>query len=178
MYNLLALKDLASKIRLWEKECKDFSLMIYDRENRDMIKEQLIAGLSPNITMKVDIGSTEYANQIAALTSSDNKYVFSLDKEQIYLSQINHYACRIASGANGGMVYHLDTPGIIYDVTAILAKEQLNISSIYVSREQRGKQALLVFITDEQVQSDTMKRISELNYVTRVLEIKGEDHEI
>ncbi|MGI6186965.1 MAG: ACT domain-containing protein, partial [Brevibacillus sp.] len=85
---------------------------------------------------------------------------------------INYCPCRIPPQSHGLLVYHNDYPGVIYDVSRILADNQINISKLNVSREQKGKNALLVSVTDEAITPDVVTAIEKLPQITRVISLQ------
>lgn len=66
------------------------------------------------------------------------------------------------------VVAHVDRPGVIAAVTAVLAESGANIASLRDSREQRGAGALMLIETDEPVAEDTAARVLEVRDVTAV----------
>lgn len=172
MVNYAGLVELGKLIRHLEQEIGDALLNILTHEHREDIARNLITGLlgtAPNRTIKIETSSGEYTNEIAVLQTDKNKYRLEKDHQTVFISRINHYSCRIVPGTYGILVYHTDYPGVIRDVSRILAEHQINISSMNVSREQKGKNALLVSLTDERIHENVTEMIQRLPQITNVV---------
>ncbi len=170
MADYTELRLLGQLVRRFEPEMDAASLTILSYEHRDSISQALVAGLGAKIDVQSSSG--EYSNQLAVLKVGANKYTFAQDYRETYLSEINYCTCRIIAEANGVLVYHTDYPGVIYDVSRILAEHKINISKMNVSREQKGKQALLVSLTDEEILPDVLSALEQLPQVTKVVSLK------
>lgn len=66
------------------------------------------------------------------------------------------------------VVAHIDRPGVIAAVTAVLAQSGVNIASLADAREQRGAAALMLIATDQPVSEDVAERVREVHDVTAV----------
>lgn len=161
---------LGKLIKRFEQSVDDASLTILAHENRDMIAQALKDGMEAEI--RVQTSSGEYANQLAIISVNGNKYTIEQDYREAYISVINYCPCRIVADAHGVLVYHNDYPGVIYDVSRILAENQLNISKLNVAREQKGKKALLVSLTDEVIKPDVVEALKSLPQVTQVISLR------
>lgn len=170
MTQLSGLRDLAALIVRIEPRAKEASLSILAHENKLEITNLLLEGLGFQIP--VSHSSGEYANHLAVLRAGSNKYTFAQDWREVYLSEVHFCACRIPPGAHGLLVHHMDYPGVIYDVSQILANHQINISKLNVSREQKGKHALLVSVTDEEIPPFVVREIAQLPQITKVVSLQ------
>ena len=67
-----------------------------------------------------------------------------------------------------------DRPGMISEVTGIIAEEGINIASLYCSRKQRGKDAFMQIDVDSPPSADAIRRIcalrdmAEARYLDRI----------
>lgn len=170
MIDFAGLTALGQLIHRFEPNVDGAVLTILTHENRDEITQALKAGL--NATITVQHSSGEYTNHVAVLKVGSQKYTFARDYRETYISEIGYSACRITPRAHGVLVYHTDYPGVISDVSRILANHQINISKLNVSREQKGKMALLISLTDEQIQAEVVAELEQLPQVTRVLSLQ------
>ncbi|GAA4707076.1 ACT domain-containing protein [Brevibacillus fulvus] len=161
------LTSLAKMIRLLEPDWTEASLNILAHERQSEMTAALLAGLGTDV--RVQSSSGEYSNQLAIVKVAGNRYLLARDYRDVYIGEVNYCTCRITAGAHGVLVYHIDYPGVIYDVSRILAENQLNISKLNVSREQKGKNALLISLTDEQIDPQVIAALNHLPNVTRVL---------
>jgi L-serine dehydratase len=175
MTNLPGLVHLGELIRGFEPQVNGAVFTILTHENREEIARYFTDGLvgSDNAhKVKIEISSGEYVNKIAVLQIGENKYTFSKDHNDLYISEINYYTCRITADANGLLVYHTDYPGVVHEVSRVLAENRINIFSLNVSREQKGKSALLVSLTDESIPGGVVTNIKELPQVEQVLVLR------
>lgn len=170
MTQLTGLRDLAELIVRIEPRAKEASLSILSHESKEEITSLLVDGLGMKVPVQHSSG--EYANHLAVLRAGSNKYTFAQDWREVYVSEINYCACRIPPGAHGLLVHHIDYPGVIYDVSQILANHQINISKLNVSREQKGKNALLVSVTDEEITASVVREIEQLPQITKVISLQ------
>lgn len=175
MTDFSGLRALAQMICRFEGRADGAILTILTHENREDIARYIIEGLlgpSPEHKVQIQTSSGEYSNHLAILEIGNNEYTFAKDYHGVYLSEINDYTCRITPHCHGILVYHQDYPGVIYDVSRVLAEHKINISSMNVSREQKGKSALLVSLTDEEIPTNLMARLQQLPQVNQVLSLQ------
>jgi L-serine dehydratase len=170
MTDFSGLRALAGLIHRFESDLSGARLTILSHENREEITQALLAGLGGNLA--VETSSGEYTNHIAVLKVGGSKYTFAKDYREFYISEVNYCACRITADAHGILVYHIDYPGVIYDVSRVLAENRINISKLNVSREQKGKNALLISLTDEAISPEVAAAIERLPQVTSVLTLQ------
>lgn len=170
MTQFAGLRELAELIRRLEPQLAGASLSILAYENREEIAAQLVEGLGVRIPVQNSAG--EYANHLAVLQVGGNKYTIAQDWREVYISEINYCFCRIPPGANGLLVHHTDYPGVIYDVSSKLADHKINISKLNVSREQKGRNALLICVTDEEITPTVVSAIEELPQINKVVSLK------
>jgi L-serine dehydratase len=170
MTDTAGLHSLGSLIHRFEPKLEGATLTILYHENRDEIARALLEGLGQGVSVQTSSG--EYTNHLALLKVNGNKYTFAKDYRDTYISEINYCPCRITPDARGVLVYHIDYPGVIYDVSRILADNQINISKLNVAREQKGKNALLISLTDEEISADVVETLQKLPQVTHVISLQ------
>ncbi|WP_421617775.1 ACT domain-containing protein [Brevibacillus sp. TJ4] len=164
------LQELAELIAHIESDVSEASVSVLSPDNREDIAKALLAGLGGNLPVQYSSG--EYANHLAVVRVGANKYTIAQDWRELYISEVNYCPCRIPPGANGLLVYHFDYPGVIYDVSRILADHQINISKLNVSREQKGKNALLVCVTDEDITPAVAAAIEREPQIQKVVSLR------
>lgn len=175
MIDYSKLQSLAQLIYRLEPTVTDAALTILAQENREEVTNYLKEGLlqgNAALSLTVQASTGEYANHLAVLTVGTNKYTFAKDYQEPYISEVNYYSSRITADAHGILVFHRDYPGVVFDVSRILADHQINISKLNVSREQKGEDALLVSLTDEEITTDVIARIEQLPLVTKVISLQ------
>lgn len=175
MIDFSKLRSLAKLVSRLEKNMKSATVMILTQDHAKEVTQYLQEGLTeddPNVSLTIQTSSGEYANHLAVLTVGNNKYTFAKDYQEPYIAEMNFYSSRITADANGVLVHHRDYPGVVYDVSRILAGHQINISKLNVSREQKGENALLVSLTDEEITPEVLEKIQQLPQVTQVISLR------
>lgn len=175
MADFSGLRQLTQLIRHFEQRVEGALLRVLTHEQREDIARFMVEGLLGTETEKkirIETSSGEFLNHLAVLEVGRNKYTFSKDHQGVFISEINYYTCRITPNSHGILVYHQDYPGVIHDVSRVLAENKINIFSMNVSREQKGKSALLVSLTDEEIPSAILTRLQQLPQVNQVLSLQ------
>lgn len=70
------------------------------------------------------------------------------------------------------LTMHEDRPGIIANVTRILAERQINVATMNVFRKKKGDIAAMVVETDQPVASSDLERIRGLDHMIKVRNIR------
>ncbi|HEY0140943.1 MAG TPA: L-serine ammonia-lyase, iron-sulfur-dependent subunit beta [Thermoanaerobaculia bacterium] len=83
----------------------------------------------------------------------------------IEVFRINGFQTRFKGDSPVLLLFYRDRPGMISEVTKILADESINIASLYCSRKQRGKDAFMEIDVDSPISSAALKRICSLQDV-------------
>ncbi|MDF1542021.1 MAG: L-serine ammonia-lyase, iron-sulfur-dependent subunit beta [Anaerosomatales bacterium] len=92
----------------------------------------------------------------------------SLGGGDVMITHIDSYDVEVTGELPLLLVAHLDRPGEIAAVTAVLAEEGVNVASMQVSRERRGAGALMLIETDVPVGTAALDRISSASGITGV----------
>ncbi len=61
------------------------------------------------------------------------------------------------------IVRHIDTPGIISEVTRVLGKHQINIATMNVFRQEKGETAFMILELDHPLSEDIVRKIDTLS---------------
>jgi L-serine dehydratase len=67
------------------------------------------------------------------------------------------------------LVVHQDRYGAISSVANILAKYQLNIGHMEVSRKEKGNMAMMVIEVDQKIEDEVIKEIECLPNITQTI---------
>ena len=78
---------------------------------------------------------------------------------RISIRRINGTPVDISGDATTLLVYHLDTPGMISDVTNILARRGVNIGKFELRRAVKGGEAVMVIEIDGDIEDSTNELI-------------------
>jgi L-serine dehydratase len=71
------------------------------------------------------------------------------------------------------ITHHIDRPGVVASITAILAKHAVNIAFMKLFRESKGDHAILILESDEDISKNAIEEILQNK---NVLEMKKIDH--
>src|SRR6202008_4619632 len=92
----------------------------------------------------------------------------------IEVFNINGFQTRFKGDSPTLLLFYRDVPGMISEVTRIIAEERINIASLYCSRKQRGKDAFMQIDVDSPISGAALGRItamqdvSEARYLDRI----------
>lgn len=90
----------------------------------------------------------------------------------IVIREINDFQVEIRGDYPTLVVRHQDYPGLVAQVTLLLATAQTNIARMLVSREKRGAQALMILETDEKIDDAVLVLMRRLPKIYQVLAIE------
>jgi len=92
----------------------------------------------------------------------------------IEVFKINGFQTRFKGDSPSLLLFYRDRPGMISEVTRIIADEAINIASLYCSRKQRGKDAFMEIDVDSPISKSALDRINavpdmaEAKYLDRI----------
>jgi L-serine dehydratase len=92
----------------------------------------------------------------------------------IEVFKINGFQTRYKGDSPSLLLFYRDKPGMISEVTRIIAEEEINIASLYCSRKQRGKDAFMEIDVDSPISKEALARINampdmaEAKYLDRI----------
>ena len=92
----------------------------------------------------------------------------------IEVFKINGFQTRFKGDSPTLLLFYRDRPGMISEVTKVIAEEAINIASLYCSRKQRGKDAFMQIDVDSPVSDEALSRICsvadmrEARYLDRI----------
>lgn len=73
----------------------------------------------------------------------------------IQISEINGFKINLDMSTPTYLTVHQDKPGIVAQVTSILSKHEINISTMTVTRESKGEKAIMIIEVDERIEGLT-----------------------
>ena len=111
----------------------------------------------PN-TVRIEIRSSDRQAEIAGS---------SIGGGVIEVFNINGFQARFKGDSPTVLMFYRDRPGMISEVTRIIAEERINIASLMCSRKRRGKEAFMQIDVDSPIGSDALARICALPDVER-----------
>lgn len=66
------------------------------------------------------------------------------------------------------IIHNLDQPGSVMEVTAMLAKEQVNIATMQLYRNRRGGNAVMILECDQEISKEFLEWIKRLEGILKV----------
>jgi len=96
----------------------------------------------------------------------------SIGGGSIVIRAINDFQVEIRGDYPTLVVLHQDLPGVVAQVTLLLATAQINIARMLVSREKRGAQALMVLELDQRIDEAVLDLLRKLPRIYQALAIE------
>ena len=90
----------------------------------------------------------------------------------IVINKINDFQVEIRGDYPTLVILHQDLPGLVAQVTLLLATAQINIASMRVSREKRGAQALMILETDQTIDDAVLDLMRKLPRIEQAMAIE------
>jgi L-serine dehydratase len=119
--------------------------------------EEDLGDVHPN-TVRVEIRGP---NRTAEIVGS------SIGGGVIEVFRINGFQARFKGDSPTLLIFYRDRPGMISEVTQIIAGERINIASLMCSRKQRGKDAFMQIDVDSPISGEALGRIGSIADVER-----------
>ncbi|RXI98047.1 L-serine ammonia-lyase, iron-sulfur-dependent, subunit beta [Anaerobacillus alkaliphilus] len=116
----------------------------------------------PN-TAKIRLGTDEHdAIELVGISIGGGK---------IEVVELNSFQLRLSGNHPAILVVHDDRFGVIAAVSNVLAKYEINIGHMEVSRKEKGKEALMVIEVDQNVDQRLLDEVASLPNITKVTKI-------
>ena len=119
--------------------------------------EEDLGDVHPN-TVRIEIGGKTRQAEIAGS---------SIGGGVIEVFKINGFQTRFKGDSPTLLLFYRDRPGMISEVTKIIAEEGINIASLSCSRKQRGKDAFMQIDVDSPLSKAALERICSIGDVAR-----------
>lgn len=87
------------------------------------------------------------------------------------ITELNGFELRLSGEHPAILVMHNDRFGAIASVAAILAKHELNIGHMEVSRKDKGKEALMVIEVDQKINDAVLQELEKADHILQVAKI-------
>jgi L-serine ammonia-lyase (EC 4.3.1.17) len=115
----------------------------------------------PN-TARIQIGDEKGELELVGISIGGGK---------VEITEINGFELKLTGQHPAILVLNQDRFGCIADVAGVLARHEINIGHMQVSRKEKGQQALMVLETDENVDEEILEEISSLPNILKVARI-------
>lgn len=132
--------------------------------SRDMIihfYEEESAVEHPN-TMRIKIGADKESLELVGISIGGGK---------VEITELNGFELHLSGNHPAILIMHNDRFGAIASVTQILAKHEINIGRMEVSRKDIGKEALMVIELDQNVSEAIELELDQADHILHVSKI-------
>jgi L-serine dehydratase len=110
------------------------------------------------------------------LTGRDGKNVevtgSSIGGGRIEIIRINEFQVEVMGDYHTLVVLQHDLPGVVSQVTSLIASAQINIAQMRVSREKKGARALMIIETDQTIEPAALALMRKLPTVYQAMAIE------
>ena len=151
-------------------------LLDYDTSDSRLIQSLEIAKeLDMDIKFIEEDSITDHPNTVRIQMGDDVGEMelvgISIGGGKIEILELNGFELRLSGHHPAILVVHDDRFGAIASVSNILAKHEINIGHMEVSRKDIGKMALMTIEVDQNINEDILNEISLLDHVTQVTKV-------
>lgn len=115
----------------------------------------------PN-TVKIRLGDGKQEMELVGISVGGGK---------VEIKELNGFELRLSGNHPAILVVHNDRFGAIASVSSILAKNEINIGHMQVSRKDVGKEALMVIEVDQNISQEILQEVEALEHVEKVTKI-------
>lgn len=145
-----------------------------DRRIPQSFEEAEKAGLRFTID-KVDIRDAHPNTAELVLSSADGRRVTvqasSIGGGRICVNKLDGVSVNFSGESNTLVVYNEDRPGLVADVSSLVACTNVNIATLQLFRDKRGGTAVMVLEIDHALPEAAMKLIENLSGVVKAIYI-------
>ncbi|MGM7719940.1 L-serine ammonia-lyase, iron-sulfur-dependent subunit beta [uncultured Metabacillus sp.] len=124
----------------------------------EFIAENIVTD-HPN-TVRIQLSNGEHKLDIVGI---------SIGGGSIEITELNSFKLKLSGEYPAILVVHQDRYGAISGVTNILAKYQLNIGRMEVSRKEKGNMAMMVIEVDQKIDDVVIQEIESLPNITQTI---------
>ena len=118
---------------------------------------------------RIDLGDVHPSTAVIYLTGKAGRTTrivgSSIGGGNVLITQIDGYAVELTGRYPTLINIHRDQPGIITQVTKILAEHNINIAFMRVSRQSRGEDAMMIIEVDEEIVEKVMQEVQSVKGV-------------
>lgn len=118
---------------------------------------------------------TEHPNTVRICLFDDKKELelvgISIGGGTIEITELNSFKLKLSGENPAILVVHNDQFGVISAVTTVMARNEINISHMEVSRKEKGQMAMMVIEVDQKIDESVLKEIEGLQNVTQIIKM-------
>ncbi|WP_077211694.1 L-serine ammonia-lyase, iron-sulfur-dependent subunit beta [Bacillus dakarensis] len=133
----------------------------------------LAKDLGMEVQFKIEESVTDHPNTVKIHLHDEKKELelvgVSIGGGMVEITELNSFKFRLSGESPAILVVHNDQFGVISAVSTELAKQQINISHMEVSRKKKGQMAMMVIEVDEKIDEFVLKKLEALPNITEVI---------
>lgn len=118
---------------------------------------------------------TDHPNTVKICLSDEKKELelvgISIGGGTIEITELNSFKLKLSGENPAILVVHNDQFGVISAVTTVMARNEINISHMEVSRKEKGQMAMMVIEVDQKIDESVLKEIEGLPNVTQIIKM-------
>ncbi len=127
------------------------------------------------VTMTAEDAITDHPNTARVIIGDEDDKIevvgISIGGGKIEITELNGFELRLSGNHPALLIVHNDKYGAIAGVANILAKHEINIGHMEVSRKEKGKEALMVIEIDQNADEIIINELNSLPIVQQVVKI-------
>jgi L-serine dehydratase len=137
---------------------------------------EIAKNLGIYISMAVETAVTDHPNTAKIRLGTSEEDVIelvgiSIGGGKIEIIELNSFQLKLSGNHPAILVVHDDRYGVIAAVSNVLAKHEINIGHMEVSRKEKGQEALMVIEVDQNLADDLLLEVGSLPNISKVTKI-------
>ncbi|WNF35498.1 L-serine ammonia-lyase, iron-sulfur-dependent subunit beta [Bacillaceae bacterium IKA-2] len=137
---------------------------------------EIAKNLGIDISMAVETAVTDHPNTAKIRLGTSEEDVIelvgiSIGGGKIEIIELNSFQLKLSGNHPAILVVHDDRYGVIAAVSNVLAKHEINIGHMEVSRKEKGQEALMVIEVDQNLADDLLLEVGSLPNISKVTKI-------
>ncbi|ANC76825.1 L-serine ammonia-lyase, iron-sulfur-dependent subunit beta [Fictibacillus phosphorivorans] len=128
-----------------------------------------------DVKMTAEDAITDHPNTARVIIGDETDRIevvgISIGGGKIEITELNGFELRLSGNHPALLIVHNDKYGAIAGVANILAKHEINIGHMEVSRKEKGKEALMVIEIDQNADEIIINELNSLPIVQQVVKI-------
>lgn len=129
-----------------------------------------------NVAFHIEDALVKHPNTVKMILKNKNNSMniiaASVGGGSIEILELDGFSLNLKGENNSLLIFHEDAFGTIADVTELLAKNQINICHMEVSRVEKGKTALMLIETDENVGKELIDMLNKKDHILKIINLK------
>lgn len=128
-----------------------------------------------NVSFYQDEASTDHPNTARIKIGNENESFelvgISIGGGKVEITELNGFNLHLSGNHPALLVLHNDRFGAIASVTRVLAKHEINIGHMEVSRKDVGQDALMVIEVDQNINENIERELEEADHILQIAKI-------